>query len=106
MELEGKGTKSFQTHRYHLSSPTHALNKQVYNISVKVYVEPWILLIKKWYGLWSTDTPQIRCVPVSDTRRCQTPTQQWHIWLHWIMSFSQIIVGVQCPCFIGCDQLS
>ena len=38
-------------------------------------------LYRQCMFLWSTDT-----------RRCPTPTQ--HLWLHWIMSFSQIIIHV------------
>jgi hypothetical protein len=38
--------------------------------------------------LWSTDT-RIRHVPVSDTCQSPTPTLK-----HWIMSISQIIIGV------------
>jgi hypothetical protein len=34
----------------------------------------------------------VRRVSVSDTHRF--PTRHRHIWLHWIMSFSQIIIGV------------
>jgi hypothetical protein len=42
--------------------------------------------------LWSMDTSHIRCVLVSDTRRC--PVQHRHLWLHWIMSFFQIVTVV------------
>jgi hypothetical protein len=56
------------------------------------------------FQIWSKNTPRIRRVPVSDTRRCLT----WHLWLHRIMSFFQIIIRVgvsvsmscvRCPCF-------
>jgi hypothetical protein len=40
-------------------------------------------------------------VSVSDTCPYQCPTRHRHLWLHWIMSFSQIIIGVDvsvsCP---------
>jgi hypothetical protein len=39
--------------------------------------------------LWSTYTPQMRCVPVPDTL-----ARHWHIWLHWTMPFFQTIIGV------------
>jgi len=53
-------------------------------------------------NLWSTDT--------FDWKR---PTQYWHMWLHWIMSFfldyfrcqcvSVTVVFYMCICFIGCN---
>jgi len=55
--------------------------------------------------LWSTNTPRIRGVPMSETRQCLTLT--WHIWLHRIMSISQIIirVGLSCPMSVSVSLL-
>lgn len=56
--------------------------------------------------LWTTDTPRIRCVLVSDTRWCSILTLHWHIWLQWVISFPQsiiivsVLVYVSCPVFV------
>jgi hypothetical protein len=57
----------------------------------KVIISLGTILVVSGWNLWSTYTPQIRCVPVSDMHRRPTPTRSQHKWLHWIMSFSQII---------------
>jgi len=50
-------------------------------------------LVSVCVNLWSTNTPWISRVLVSDTCQCLTPTR--HLWLHWIMSFSQMIIRVR-----------
>jgi len=44
--------------------------------------------------LWSSDNPRLRRVRTSDMHRCWTLTLTGHLWLHGIMSFSHIIIGV------------
>ena len=41
-----------------------------------------------YHFLRSMDTSRIRDVSVSDTRRCPTTTPTQHLWLHWIVIFS------------------
>jgi len=44
----------------------------------------------------SNRTPEkYQITDTSDQRhiRCPTPTRHWHMQLHWIMSFSQIIIS-------------
>jgi len=53
------------------------------------------------HTLWSTNSSRIRHVPVSKTRRCLT--RHRHIWLHWIMKFSQIISGADVSVFVVSD---
>jgi hypothetical protein len=49
----------------------------------------------------NTNSPQIRRVPVWDTSQCRATALHRHLWLHWIMSFSQTIVGVDVSVFVS-----
>jgi hypothetical protein len=44
----------------------------------------------------------IRRAQVSDTRRCRTLTRNRQLSLHWIVSFSQIIIYVNVSVFVSC----
>jgi hypothetical protein len=44
------------------------------------------ILVVGCVGIWCTNTFQIRCVRHRHRHR--------HLWLHWIMSFFQIIISI------------
>jgi hypothetical protein len=74
-------------------------NSQIRQILIKFNkqnIKPsQITLLKYTHIQWSTGTLRTKCVPVSDTFLCQTPTLMiilnyinFKLWLYWIISIS------------------
>jgi hypothetical protein len=42
---------------------------------------------------------------VPDTRRCPSSTRHRHLWLHWIMSFYQIIIVMDVSVSMSCPSV-
>jgi hypothetical protein len=80
------------SNKYHWNSHTTA--KTWNQVRSQVKVSGLIIPTIDSWTLWSTNTPQIMRVPMWDMCLCLTPIRYKYLWLHWIMSFSQIIIGV------------